>query len=127
MKSKATFQLVGRIGSIKKLVEFPNGKLLKISVATNHYFKDKEGNTKESTDWYNVDLWNNLADIGLKNLEVGKQMLVEGNLKPTSYKKEDKDTVYRINLNGTNLIAFGYKNDSETSQEIKEEDYEKEQ
>lgn len=65
----------------------------KLSLATTESFKDKNGQTHNSTEWHTVVLWRSLAELARNYLNKGSLVYIEGKLKARHY--EDKEGVKR--------------------------------
>ena len=51
-------QLIGRLGRDPDTRFIPTGrKVCTFSLAVDRRWKSKEGETRESTDWFNVEAW----------------------------------------------------------------------
>ena len=78
--------LVGRLGKDPEIRTFENGsKLASFSLATTEYRKDKDGNRVEMTEWHNIVMWRNLAELAEKYLRKGRQIYVEGRLRTRNW------------------------------------------
>ena len=54
-------------------------------MATTEYRKDKDGNRIEMTEWHNIVMWRNLAELAEKYLSKGRQIYVEGRLRTRNW------------------------------------------
>jgi len=73
--------IAGRVTKTPIGKNIPNGTTVtSFGVATNNYFKSKSGETKEKTDFHNMVMFGNVADIATKYLEKGSLALFEGRL-----------------------------------------------
>jgi len=78
--------LVGFLGRDPEIRTFENGsKRASFSLATTEIRKDKEGNRIELTEWHNIVMWRNLADLAEKYLTKGRQIYVEGRLRTRNW------------------------------------------
>ncbi len=83
--------LVGRLGKDPEVITFESGaKKVSFTLATNDRYKNKEGQTVDSTEWHNIFCWNKLADIAESYLRKGKQVYVEGKIKTRTYEEDGK-------------------------------------
>jgi single-strand DNA-binding protein len=87
-------QLIGRLGRDPESKFTPTGKkVATFSVAVSSRWKDKNGGTKESTEWVNIEAWGRLGEVCQEYLKKGSLVFLEGRLKTEKY--EDKgDTKY---------------------------------
>ncbi|MEE0916571.1 MAG: single-stranded DNA-binding protein [Alistipes sp.] len=87
--------LVGRVGADPEVQTTPQGiKTARVRLATTEKWFNKETNqTEELTEWHNVTLWRNLADVADKYVRKGSLLYVEGTI---HYRKwQTKDGVER--------------------------------
>jgi single-strand DNA-binding protein len=89
---KNTVHLIGNLGKDVELVQIENGNhLAKMSLATNDYYRNKEGDRVQETQWHNLVAWGKKAEIMSKLLKKGHEIAVQGKLTHRSY--EDKEGV----------------------------------
>jgi single-strand DNA-binding protein len=82
-------QLIGRLGKDPESKFTPTGKkVAHFSLAVSNRWKDKNGETKESTEWVNIEAWGRLGEICQEYLKKGSLIFIEGRLKTDKY--EDK-------------------------------------
>lgn len=93
--------LVGNLGKDPELKYF-EGNLAKttFSLATSEFYRDKNGNRNEQTEWHNVVLWRTLAENAAKLLKKGSQIYLEGKLQTRQW--TDKEGQKR---NITEIVA----------------------
>ncbi len=81
-------QLIGRLGKDPESRSTPTGKqVTTFSLAVSNRWKSN-GETKESTEWINVEAWGRLGEICHEYLKKGSLIYLEGRLKTDRY--EDK-------------------------------------
>lgn len=87
----------------------------KLSLATEHSFKDASGDWKRNTQWHNIVMWGNekLAALLVK----GAKVVVTGRLETRSYedKNGDKKYVTEVVANDVILMSGGSDGGSRTS------------
>jgi len=82
--------LVGHLGSDPIIRDLENHiKVADLLLATNESY-NRNGETREITDWHEIVAWRKLAEFSEKHLEKGKKILVEGKLRTNTW--EDKET-----------------------------------
>ena len=82
-------QLIGRLGKDPESKFTPTGKkVTHFSLAVSNLWKDKSCETKESTEWVNIEAWGRLGEICQEYLKKGSLVFIEGRLKTDKY--EDK-------------------------------------
>ena len=87
-------QLIGHVGNEPEVQNLDSGsKVVRLSLATNESYRNKEGERVTKTEWHNVVAWNKTAEIIENYVTKGKEIGVDGKL--TSRSWEDKDGVTR--------------------------------
>lgn len=89
MEFKNHVQLVGRLGSDPIVRETKNGKVARLSIATNEQYSEN-GQVKNNTQWHNIVAWNRLAEKVERYFHKGDEILVEGKLTSHSYEDQNK-------------------------------------
>ncbi len=104
-------QLIGYLGMNPEMKNFENGKMMRISIATDASYKDKEGNKVQDTHWHTLVAWNKLAERGEKFFKKGKQVAVEGTLVNRSYQDKEGIKRYATEIKLENFLLLGKKDD----------------
>jgi single-strand DNA-binding protein len=87
-------QLIGRLGKDPESKFTPTGKkVTHFSVAVSNHWKSSEGESKEYTEWINVEAWGRLGEICQEYLKKGSLIYIEGRLKTDRY-ENDGDVKY---------------------------------
>ena len=82
-------QLIGHLGKDPESKFIPSGKkVTHFSIAVTNRWKDKSGEMKEQTDWFNIEAWGRLGEICQEYLKKGSLIYLEGRLRTD--KVEDK-------------------------------------
>ena len=92
--------LVGNVGNDPEIKDVNGTKLAQFPLATNESYTNKNGEKVDNTEWHNIKIWRNLADIVEKFVKKGSQLYVEGKIKTRTY--DDKDGIKRY---ATEIIA----------------------
>ena len=75
--------IVGNLGTDPEMRYTPSGQAVtNFSVATNRRWSDSQGNQQEETVWFRVSVWGRMAEVCNQYLAKGRQVLVEGTLRP---------------------------------------------
>lgn len=77
--------ILGNVGKDPDVREVGTTKVATFSVATSEKYKDQSGTLKEATEWHNVVVWGNLADITEKYVKKGSQIYAEGKIRTRKY------------------------------------------
>jgi single-strand DNA-binding protein len=82
-------QLIGYLGKDPESRFTPTGKkVCHFSVAVSRRWKGSDGESKEATDWFNVEAWGGLGEICQQYLGKGRLVFVEGRLQTDRYEHE---------------------------------------
>lgn len=74
-------QLIGRLGKDPETRYTPTGKkVTNFSVAVNRRWKNEDGEVKEATDWFNIEVWGRLGEFCQEYLNKGRMVYLEGRL-----------------------------------------------
>jgi single-strand DNA-binding protein len=119
-------QLIGRLGKDPESKFTPTGKkVCHFSLAVSNRWKDKNGETREATEWVNIEAWGRLGEICQEYLKKGSLIFVEGRLKTDKY--EDKgETKYFTKVVAQTLQFLDKKEKEEPVMTVEEDpgDYE---
>jgi len=93
MPSLNRVQLIGNLGKDPETRFTPKGsKVCSFSVAVGRRWKS-QGETKEATDWFNIEAWGKLGEICQQYLSKGRLVFIEGRLRTDRY-EHDGETQY---------------------------------
>lgn len=82
MQVRNSITLIGNLGSAPKTTTLPSGRIVtEFSLATNEYFRDKNGQRQTRTDWHKIKAYGKLAETLDKHLEQGSQVCIAGALR----------------------------------------------
>ena len=91
--------LIGRLGQDPELRYTKSGSAVtSFSMATNDYWKDKQGNKQEKTDWHNIVAWGGLAEFVSNYLRKGKLVYVEGRLQTRDWVDQQNLKHYKTEI-----------------------------
>ncbi|MDO5443631.1 MAG: single-stranded DNA-binding protein [Bacteroidia bacterium] len=60
-------------------------KVASFTLATTERYRDRNGETRENTEWHNIVAWRNSADLADKYIRKGSQVYIEGKLRTRSW------------------------------------------
>ena len=82
-------QLIGYLGRDPESKFTPTGKkVTQFSLAVSNRWKSKEGETKETTEWVNIEAWGRLGEVCQEYLKKGSLIFLEGRLKTDKYEEK---------------------------------------
>ena len=87
--------LGGYLGSAIELTKLSTGKsVARVSIATNEFFRDKDGQSKKQTYWHNLVAWGNTAEQMHMCLTKGSFIIIHGKLVHRPYLDRNGKTQY---------------------------------
>jgi single-strand DNA-binding protein len=110
MKSlRNSVQLIGRLGKDVEVKEFDKSKKASFTMATTDSYKNAKGEKVEDTQWHNIVIWGQLADVAGKYLKKGSEVCVEGKLVHRNYETDKGEKRYITEINVNDLVLMGAK------------------
>ena len=99
--------LLGNLGADPELRVTPGGQaVLKLRLATNESYVDKNNVRQERTEWHRVTVWGRRAEALGKFLQKGDSLFIEGRLQTSSYEKNGEKR-YSTDIVANNIILSG--------------------
>lgn len=82
--------LIGNLGKDPEYRHMEGGIMVaKFPLATTEYFKNKDGQRQDQTEWHNIVLWRGLAEAAERlQLRKGHMVFIEGKLRTRSWEKD---------------------------------------
>ncbi|MFA7537296.1 MAG: single-stranded DNA-binding protein, partial [Desulfuromonadales bacterium] len=100
--------LVGNLGKDPELRYTPSGAAVaNFTLATSERFKDRDGQMQDKTEWHNIVVWRQLAEICGKYLHKGKQVYIEGKIQSRSYDDRDGNKRYITEIVADQMRMLG--------------------
>lgn len=100
--------LVGNLGKDPELRYTASGTAVaNFSLATTERYKDRDGQTQEKTEWHNIVVWRQLAEICGKYLQKGKQVYIEGRIQTRAYDDKDGNKRYITEIVADQMRMLG--------------------
>ncbi len=82
-------QIIGYLGKDPEARFTSTGKkVTSFSVAVTRHWRTSEGESKEATDWFNVEAWSRLGEICQEYLSKGRLVFIEGRLQTDRYEQQ---------------------------------------
>ena len=108
--------LLGYLGKDPEVRALEGGKkVAKFSLATTEYYKDRDGNRAEQTEWHHVEFWGVFVDVIEKYLKKGSQVYIEGKLRTRSYDDKEGIKRYVTEIVGLQLNLVGNKTNEQAN------------
>jgi single-strand DNA-binding protein len=88
-------QLIGRLGRDPEGKFTPTGKqVTHFSLAVTNRWKTRDGETKEYTEWINIEAWGRLGEVCQEYLKKGSLVYLEGRLRTDRYEDQGENKYY---------------------------------
>jgi len=102
--------IVGNLTRDPETRALPSGQTVcSFAVATNRRWRDKDGNTKEDTQYHEVTAWGKLGEFCAQFLTKGKKVYIEGRLQTNSWEGTDGAKRSRTEIVAENFIPLSPK------------------
>lgn len=86
--------LIGNVGADPDVKYLEGGiAIARFSLATSEVYNNKNGERVTQTEWHNIVLWRNLAQIAEKYVRKGMMLYIEGRIRTRSW--DDQNGVKR--------------------------------
>ena len=117
-------QLIGNISQDLELVNSTTS-VLPVSLATNHEYKDKNGEKQKEVEFHNLIAFGRTTEVMVEYLQKGDQIYVEGRLRTQTWENEQGEKRYKTQI-VVDQFKFGQKK-SEDPQPRREQQKSQEQ
>ncbi len=113
--------LIGNVGNdpeVRYLENNPqnpgnNVKVATIRLATTERYRDRNGESRENTEWHTVVLWRNNADVAEKFIHKGSQIYIEGKLRTRQWTDQTGNKRYTTEVVADTLQLLGKRPEGE--------------
>ena len=112
--------LIGRIGQnieMQKVGASKDYSLVKVPLATNESYKDKNGQWQDNTQWHNLVIWGKTAERMSNMITKGQEIMIEGRLVNKQYEK-DGEKRYSTDIEVTDFLLVSSKNTEKVELEV---------
>ena len=109
--------LIGNVGNDPEIryldSQNPQGntKVASFRLATTERFRDRNGETRENTEWHNIVAWRSSADLVEKFIHKGSQIYVEGKLRTRQWTDQTGNKRYTTEVQADNIQLLGKRPD----------------
>ena len=94
-----------------------NAKVATFTLATTERYRDRNGETRENTEWHNIVAWRGNADVAEKYIRKGTQLYIEGRIRSRSWDDQSGNKRYTTEIIVENLQLLGKKSDNPGGQQ----------
>ena len=108
--------LIGNVGRDPE-VRYLDGnsgqaKVATFTLATTDRYRDRNGETRENTEWHNIVAWRNTAEVVEKYVKKGTQVYIEGRIRTRSWDDQTGNKRYTTEIIADTLQLLGKKSDN---------------
>src|SRR5262245_58988618 len=111
--------IIGRLGKdpeMRKTNAGSGSPVTTFTVASSRQWKDSNGDQRDETEWFNVVVWNKLAEICYQYLSKGSRVYIEGRLQTRSWEDpQTGQTRYKTEVVANDMIILDGRNQRESS------------
>ena len=93
-----------------------NAKVATFTLATTERYRDRNGETRENTEWHNIVAWRNTADVVERFVRKGTQLYIEGRIRTRSWEDQTGNKRYTTEIIADTLQLLGKKTDNPAAQ-----------
>ena len=112
--------LIGNVGNdpeIRYLDSNPqspqgNAKVASFRLATTERYRDRNGETRENTEWHNIVAWRSNADLVEKFVHKGSQIFIEGKLRTRQWTDQTGNKRFTTEVQADNIQLLGKRPDA---------------
>ena len=112
--------LIGNVGNdpeIRYLDSNPqspqgNTKVASFRLATTERYRDRNGETRENTEWHNIVAWRSNADLVEKFVHRGSQIFIEGRLRTRQWTDQTGNKRFTTEIQADNIQLLGKRPDA---------------
>ena len=103
--------VVGRAGQDAEIKYFESGKVkTTFSLAVNRWDRKTKA---ETTDWYNIEVWDKQAEFAGEYIKKGRQVVVDGRISISKWTDQSGEERERFLIIANNVRLLGSKRDAE--------------
>lgn len=107
--------LIGNLGADPEFRVTPQGlPICRFRIATTENFKDRSGAWQKSTEWHNIVVFGQTAEVSSRFLKKGTKVCIEGRNKTRSYEVDGKRH-YITEVIARSVVFLDSKPDSEVA------------
>ena len=108
--------LIGRLGRDPEIRYTQSGNAVaSFSIATSEFWRDKQGQRQERTEWHDIVAWDRLADQAQSFLRKGSMVYIEGKLQTRNWEDQQGQKKYRTEVVANQMRFLDSRENSERS------------
>lgn len=108
--------LIGNVGQEPRVRDVNGRKVASFTLATTERYTDRNGETRENTEWHNITCWDKLAEVVEKWVQKGSPLYIEGKITTRKWQDQEGNDRYMTEIVANNLQMLGKKSDNAPAQ-----------
>jgi single-strand DNA-binding protein len=116
--------LIGNVGNDPEIryldsnPQSPQGsaKVASFRLATTERYRDRNGETRENTEWHSIVAWRSNADLVEKFVHKGSQIYIEGKLRTRQWTDQTGNKRFTTEVQADNIQLLGKRPDAPQGQ-----------
>ena len=109
--------LIGNVGKDPEIRHLQGGAAVAtITLATSERYRDRNGETREMTEWHTVIAWRQLAELAENYIRKGSQIYVEGRIRSRSWDDQNGQKRYVTEIQADAIQLLGRRGDNPNGQ-----------
>ena len=105
--------IIGHLGRDPEMRYTPSGRpVTTFSVATNRSWTTNDGERHSETEWFNVVVWGNLAEICKQHLQKGQQVYIEGRLQTRKWEDSSGNKHLSVEIVASEMMMLSDRHDA---------------
>ena len=110
--------LIGNVGKDPEIRHLQGGaSVATITLATSERYTDRNGESRELTEWHTVIAWRQLADLAENYIRKGSQIYVEGRIRSRSWDDQNGQKRYVTEIQADAIQLLGRRGDNPAVQQ----------
>ena len=110
--------LIGNVGKDPEVRHLESGAAVAtITLATSERYRDRNGESRELTEWHTVIAWRQLADLAENYIRKGMQIYVEGKIRSRSWDDQNGQKRYVTEIQADSIQLLGRRADNPAAQQ----------
>jgi single-strand DNA-binding protein len=86
-------------------------KVARFPLATSERYRDRNGETRENTEWHNIACWRNNADVVERFVKKGTQLYIEGRIRTRQWTDQTGNKRYQTEIEADTIQLLGRRDD----------------
>ena len=105
--------LIGNLGNDPEVRQTQTGqRVATFRLATSERWKDRQGEMQDRTEWHNIVLWGQLADIASQYLSKGSSCYIEGRIQTRNWEDREGQKRYMTEVVANQMVLLGGRGDA---------------